>query len=151
MVLFPNGTMVRDFKRKYSQFTAVAKFCYRISTSAKKNSSYISPILNELGALVQHWWTSELVWRNYYSQMHKQSTPTYKLFFSNVLTLMIIQITQETKTISVYLCVAQRGFYYYIEHLKLGIIPLLLLWECARKQYVNFITVGLLIYLRKRF
>ena len=63
---------------------------------------------------------------------------------------MIIQITQETRTISVYLCVAQRGFYY--RALKTwNNIPLLLLWECARKQYINFISDGLLIYLRRRF
>lgn len=49
MVLFLNGIMVWDFKRKYSQFTAVANFAAPISTSTKKNSSYISPILNELG------------------------------------------------------------------------------------------------------
>ena len=78
----------------------------------KKKLSCISPKLNELG-----WFSIDELLNLcdatiIYKCINSLLQPSYKLFFSNVLTLMIIQTTQETKTISVYLCVAQRGFYY---------------------------------------
>ena len=140
MVFFLNGILVRDYKKNTHNLQLLQNLLPVFQRVLKKiKLSYILPILHELG-----WFSIDELLNLcdatiIYKCINSLLQPSYKLFFSNVLTLMIIQITQETKTISVYLCAAQRGS--ITEHLKLGIIPLLLLWECARKQYIILLVM----------